>query len=636
MTMSNFSTFVDWFTGNSTSEKAEKRSDSSRGKNPPLPTSPITKPDLDTARAQHREQRKRKWNQAYSAGGSITGNLQRGARGTYERVTKPPKMRNQVRRKEIISSTNFQVTKELNGDYRWYAISSNAFLDGDREIVSTKALEKDAENNTERGPLRWWHEPQLNLGTTDFSAMHGKMLIESGTFTTKEVAERIAQNASNLSMSVGFIHPASEPDSEGVFHNIRIFERSLLPTVSAANKFTQFHVMEDTTMNEKKYKALTDLVGEALVQKIIEGAEVTEKEALSVGLRYKEKDTTAEEAIDIVDSMSDEEVTEFLDGLIAEKELADGVSGDEADDAGEDEDEGDDEPEMDTEEDDELEDDDEAEAEDEDEDEDEAVTEKAHAKGHGKGKAEVEEEEEEEEDEEDALENDDEAEEAVDELTEEIGKGKKKAVPMAASMKYSMKKPSMSMKSSDDSDLIDPRDMSRDELIDLLYEITEKGTADDEGEYEGEYEDEDEDEVETVKEGDPDVAYMSPSELSELLTGTISEVFGEMKVAEKMSEVYKELRTIRAVIKQIDGRVNAGLESVTVKERNTSSLLDIIDEMNIRLKELEGEAPKSSKRSYRASQDDDTEIEEGHRLKQAQPADDPLDHFRMFLNGNRE
>ncbi len=627
--MSSFSAFIDWFAGGITSQKARKGGDSGRTPNPPLPVPPITKPGFSSPSSPNRKRK-----DYYASSGYLRGSLTRDKKGGKigkSNITKQLPMS----KKEITGSINFQVLKEKNGQYRWYAISSNAFLDGDKEIVSTKALEKDAENNTERGPLRWWHEPQLNLGTTDFSAMHGKMLIESGTFTTKEVAERIAANAGNLSMSVGFVHPASEPDSEGVFHNIRIFERSLLPTVSAANKFTQFQVMEDTTMNEKKFKALTDLVGEELVKKIIDGAEITEKEAMSVGLRYKEKDTTADEAIAIVDSMSDEEVTEFLDDLIAEKELVEGDSGDEADEAGEED------PEFDIDED-ELEDDDEAEAEEEDEDEDEAVTEKGHShshakgkgKGKGKAKVEVEEEEEEEEDEDedeaDALEDDEEAGKAVDELAAEVGKGKKKAVPMAASMKMpSMKKPSMSMKSmesdsdeSEDSDLIDPRDMSRDQLIDLLYEITEKSTDDDEGE--------------EVEQGDADVAYMSPSELSELLTGTISEVFGELKVAEKMGEVYKELRTIRAVIKQIDNRVNEGLEAVTVKERNTSSLVEIIEEMNVRLKELEGEAPKSSKRPYRASQDDDTEISEGHRLKQAQPADDPLDHFRMFLNGNRE
>lgn len=626
--MSGIDNFVNWLTGSITSsEKAFKKSDRRRGIPPLEPnatrgreTDGISDPRFDYGS----NLRNRK---------AITGNLVR---------AKPKKNSPKVAMKEVISSTNFQVTKELNGDYRWYAISSNAFLDGDREIVSTKALEKDAESNTDRGPLRWWHEPQLNLGTTDFSAMHGKMLIESGTFTTKEVAERMAENASNLSMSVGFIHPASEPDAEGVFHNIKIFERSLLPTVSAANKFTQFHVMEDITMNEKKYKALTDLVGEELVKKIIGGAEVTEKEAMNVGLRFKERSSSAEEAIDIVAGMSDEEVAEFLDNVIAEKELGEGDSGDEADEA--DEDDG---PEMDEEDDDADADDDDIE---EEEEEDEAVTEKAHDAKHkgGKSKAAAADEDEEEavddeeaadDEEDDAMVEDEEAEDAVDALAAKLGKGKKKAVPMKAAMKkMGMMKPSMNYKESDSDDdgMVDPQDMSRDELIDLVYAITEKSEADDEADNEDEYEDDEE--METVKEseGDPDVAYMSPSELAELLTGTISELFQEMQVTEKMGEVFKELRTIRAVIKQIDGRVSSGLETVTVKERNTSSLLGIIEEMNERLKELEGDTPKSSKRPYRASQAGDTEIEEGHRLKQAQPESDPLDHFRMFLNGNRD
>ena len=94
--------------------------------------------------------------------------------------------------------TGVTVFKQKDGNYRWLAVSSNAFMDGDKEIVSTKALEDDVARDGDRGPLRWWHEPQLDLGKADFSAMHGKMLIESGTFKSREIARDIALKSKNL------------------------------------------------------------------------------------------------------------------------------------------------------------------------------------------------------------------------------------------------------------------------------------------------------------------------------------------------------------------------------------------------------------------------------------------------------
>ena len=45
-----------------------------------------------------------------------------------------------------------RVFKQSNGNYRWLAISSNAFIDGDKEIVSTKALNQAVKRNNERFP----------------------------------------------------------------------------------------------------------------------------------------------------------------------------------------------------------------------------------------------------------------------------------------------------------------------------------------------------------------------------------------------------------------------------------------------------------------------------------------------------
>lgn len=142
------------------------------------------------------------------------------------------------------------VTKGKDGKYRWVTMSSNAFRDRDGEIVSMKSLLADVENSDltgDYGPLRWWHvsEPvPLDIGRCDFRMVLNRTLIESGTFFDDRVAMRVKEIAPALQVSLGFRHPLSEPDANGVYHNIRTFERSLLPAGRAANALTRFLVNE--------------------------------------------------------------------------------------------------------------------------------------------------------------------------------------------------------------------------------------------------------------------------------------------------------------------------------------------------------------------------------------------------------
>lgn len=137
------------------------------------------------------------------------------------------------------------VFKDSKGNYRWVMISSNAFRDRDDEIVSTKALLRDVQRSDDGGnygPLRWWHMKGVDIGDADYRAMFGRMLVESGTFRNPVVAEKVRRHAKDLRVSIGFTHPANEPDAGGVFHNITVFERSLVPVGRAANDYTMLTV----------------------------------------------------------------------------------------------------------------------------------------------------------------------------------------------------------------------------------------------------------------------------------------------------------------------------------------------------------------------------------------------------------
>jgi hypothetical protein len=129
------------------------------------------------------------------------------------------------------------VIKDKQGKYRWVSISSNSYEDREGEIVSQKALET-AVNRGDLGNLHWWHDNGAVIGTADFQMMHGKMLIESGTFKSEMIGAAFA-GKKGLGVSVGFLHPPTEP-TDGIYHNIRIVERSVLPAKKAANGLTRF------------------------------------------------------------------------------------------------------------------------------------------------------------------------------------------------------------------------------------------------------------------------------------------------------------------------------------------------------------------------------------------------------------
>ena len=137
------------------------------------------------------------------------------------------------------------VFKDLAGNWRWVLFSSTAYRDLEGEIVSRKSIMNDinrSEKDGDFGPLRWWHMPGVDIGDCDWRALHGTVLLESGTFRDPQVAKAVKANAKSLQCSIGFYHPPSEPDGEGVFHNIRTYERSLVPAGRAANPFTKLFV----------------------------------------------------------------------------------------------------------------------------------------------------------------------------------------------------------------------------------------------------------------------------------------------------------------------------------------------------------------------------------------------------------
>lgn len=213
---------------------------------------------------------------------------------------------------ELGAACPAMIFKQANGKYRWVTFSSSAFVDSDKEIVSLKAQETDIERMTrdnDYGVLRWWHVGKpvttksggwqsyiagegIDLGQCDFSAMEGKVCIESGTFYNDEVGMKFAEHAKELAVSKGFAHPFNQPDNEGVFYDIKTFERSLLPKDRQSNYLAYVPLIrkENTNMDDQKVKKLKELLGEDTTQHVLKQANAAEKAAVEVGLAFKAED----------------------------------------------------------------------------------------------------------------------------------------------------------------------------------------------------------------------------------------------------------------------------------------------------------------------------------------------------------
>jgi len=185
------------------------------------------------------------------------------------------------------------VYKDAQGRERWASVSSTAYQDRDGEIVSRAALTGAvalADATNQRGPLRFWHVPGLDLGDCDYQAVtdDGRFLIESGTFRKPAYAAAIKACGQSYQVSIGFTHPAHEPVG-GVFSHIHIFERSLVPEGRASNLFTRITTKERTMpLPPEKLKALQALFGDADSSALLASVQTTDKAAQAAGIAFKE------------------------------------------------------------------------------------------------------------------------------------------------------------------------------------------------------------------------------------------------------------------------------------------------------------------------------------------------------------
>lgn len=155
--------------------------------------------------------------------------------------------------------------KEVGGVYYWVGTPTNNIVDREAETISLKAIEDEVSRTDDAGELWYSHLPIRLGGAPDYRAVVDGFLFEMGRFDDTPLAQGVAKwimdnpgsvDGSMWGMSHGF---RGKPDKDGVYHEIKIHERSMLPLSRAANPYTKFST-EGLTMQEQTKKALDDLV----------------------------------------------------------------------------------------------------------------------------------------------------------------------------------------------------------------------------------------------------------------------------------------------------------------------------------------------------------------------------------------
>lgn len=189
----------------------------------------------------------------------------------------------------------FKVYRDKAGDLRWLSLSSNAFEDLDKELFTTKALEEAIEygdKTGERGPLLVYHVPSAIIGQCDYQAMAGRFLVESGTFDNtplgKKAVEYFVNSDEEHQVSIGYQYLKGD-ELDGVYDWTRIIERSVIPHGAAANPWTDFKVIGENLMDERKAATLEKIFGKELSDQVIASAEARTKE-LEESVRFKAKE----------------------------------------------------------------------------------------------------------------------------------------------------------------------------------------------------------------------------------------------------------------------------------------------------------------------------------------------------------
>ena len=201
--------------------------------------------------------------------------------------------------------SNFILTKQANGSWRWFSRYSNMFKDREGEILTNASHKEFAEwcTSTNNYPELWlWHAKGSRIGKADFMACVDGFACASGLIDdrAKAIAEALSVGkAGRLGASHGFLPLAMQ---KGVCSQYRSFEITVLPYDRAANGYTDYNFLkvkgEDMPFTDA-HKAFFKNAGVPDEQVTAWEASTAQfaKSLQEMGLEYKEDPTTGDNPI---------------------------------------------------------------------------------------------------------------------------------------------------------------------------------------------------------------------------------------------------------------------------------------------------------------------------------------------------
>ncbi len=191
--------------------------------------------------------------------------------------------------------TGLLISKQADGQYRYFGWVSNHFRDNDtpREIISGEAHKEFVEYLDKTGNypvLEYWHIHGSKMGKADWAEFADGFFMLSGMFDKgmSDVAERIANAPEEYAMSHGFVRLKHDAAAV-VTDRYRMIEHSILPRGREANPWTSFLTMEDKMpISPHKKAKLVELMGEERVTAIEAGTLDKAQAAKDAGVDFKE------------------------------------------------------------------------------------------------------------------------------------------------------------------------------------------------------------------------------------------------------------------------------------------------------------------------------------------------------------
>lgn len=209
---------------------------------------------------------------------------------------------------EPLPSNKFMIWKEKDGTYRWFAVYSNNYRDEDLpvpEIISEKShlafVEKVHSGDYPYPPLRHYHIPGTDWGQSDFihyDKETGFAMAGGYVLPGHEHEAELIQQMDDIALSHGMKEVEKDPADPSIIIQHRTFEISDLPRSVAANKLTNFYMVEkeqDMALTDevRSYLGKAGMSDDQLVV-IEEGMDKSQKDAEDQGVERKETDKDAD------------------------------------------------------------------------------------------------------------------------------------------------------------------------------------------------------------------------------------------------------------------------------------------------------------------------------------------------------